>query len=59
MEQQAKQEKKTARAAPKEESVFDNPIVKSAGRTAANIITRSLLGVLGLGGTSRRRKRLF
>jgi DNA helicase HerA-like ATPase len=59
MEQQAKQEKKTARAAPKEESVFDNPIVKSAGRTAANIITRSLLGVLGLGGSSRRRKRLF
>lgn len=43
--------------AKKEESFLDNPIVKSVGRTAANMITRSLLGALGLGGrtTSRRR----
>jgi len=41
---------------PKEESWLDNPIVRSAGRTAATMITRSLLGVLGLGGTTRRRK---
>lgn len=41
--------------APKEESFFDNPIVKSVGRTAANIITRSLLGALGLGGKSRKK----
>jgi hypothetical protein len=34
---------------------MDNPAVRSAGRTAATIITRSLLGVLGLGGTPRRR----
>jgi DNA helicase HerA-like ATPase len=40
----------------KEESWMDNPMVKSAGRTAATILTRSLLGVLGLGGSSRRRK---
>ncbi len=40
----------------KEESFFDNPVVKQVGRTAATIITRSLLGALGLGGrTSRRR----
>jgi uncharacterized protein len=32
--------------------------VRSAGRTAATMITRSLLGVLGLG-SSRRRKSLF
>lgn len=39
----------------KEESFFDHPIVRSAGRTAATIITRSLLGALGLGGRSRRK----
>ena len=40
----------------KEETVFDNPVVRQAGRTAASILTRSLLGVLGLGGSTRRRK---
>ncbi|MFD2162999.1 helicase HerA-like domain-containing protein [Paradesertivirga mongoliensis] len=39
----------------KEGSFFDNPIVRSAGRTAATIITRSLLGALGLGGRSRKK----
>jgi DNA helicase HerA-like ATPase len=47
--------KTTRRAAPKEKSWMDNPVVRSAGRTAATMITRSLLGVLGLGGTPRRR----
>ncbi|MBS1655554.1 MAG: DUF853 family protein [Bacteroidetes bacterium] len=42
--------------AKKEESFFDNPMVKQVGRTAASVITRSLLGVLGLGG---RKKSLF
>jgi hypothetical protein len=41
----------------KEESWLDNPMVKSAGRTAATMITRSLLGVLGIGSTRRRRSR--
>ncbi|HEU4469730.1 MAG TPA: helicase HerA-like domain-containing protein [Flavisolibacter sp.] len=50
------EEKKTVKK-EKETSVFDNPIVRSAGRTAATIITRSLLGVLGLGGSTRRRKK--
>ena len=45
------------RPAKKEEGFFDNPVVKQVGRTAASVITRSLLGVLGLGG--RRRKSLF
>lgn len=54
--------KKTAEAAAeteagktgkKEESILDSPIVKSIGRTAANMITRSLLGALGLGGRSK------
>lgn len=39
----------------KEESFFDNPIVRSVGRTAATMITRSLLGALGLGGRSRKK----
>ncbi len=43
----------------KEESIFDNPILKQVGRTAANVITRSLLGALGLGGRSSKRKSLF
>jgi DNA helicase HerA-like ATPase len=52
----ARAETKAAARAPKEKSILDNPIVRSAGRTAATMITRSLLGVLGLGGTTRRRK---
>jgi DNA helicase HerA-like ATPase len=42
--------------AKQEESIFDNPIMKQAGRTAASIITRSLLGALGVSGASRRKK---
>lgn len=47
---------KTKKAtAKKEEGFFDNPTVKQVGRTAASVITRSLLGALGLGGRSRRK----
>ena len=45
----------TKAKAKKEESFLDNPMVKQVGRTAAGIITRSLLGALGLGGRSRSR----
>ena len=51
--QQVKEDKKVK--VQKEESWMDSPIVKQAGRTAASILTRSLLGVLGLGGRSRRK----
>lgn len=37
------------------ERMIDNAVVRQAGRTAASIITRSLLGALGLGGRSRKR----
>ena len=47
-------EKKTKKD---EKGFFDNPTVKQVGRTAASVITRTLLGVLGLGGTTRRRRR--
>jgi nicotinamidase-related amidase len=53
---QAEEETETTKGngrAKKEESFLDNPIVKSVGRTAATMITRSLLGALGLGGRSR------
>jgi DNA helicase HerA-like ATPase len=56
---EVKEKKGAKKTAAKEESFFDSPIVKSAGRTAANIITRSLLGALGLGGRSRKTKRWF
>lgn len=55
-EEEKSESRKGEPRAKKEESFFDNPMVKTAGRTAANIITRSLLGALGLGGRTTRRK---
>lgn len=46
-----KQEKSTV------EKVLDNSVTRQIGRTAASIITRSLLGALGLGGRTTRRKK--
>ncbi len=46
----------TGRAPKKEKTWMDNPMVKQAGRTAVSIITRSLLGVLGVKSTTRRRR---
>jgi uncharacterized protein len=40
------------------EEVLDSPVMRQVGRTAASMITRSLLGALGLGGRTRR-KSLF
>lgn len=58
-QQEAKAEKKAPRKEEKEESFFDNPMVKSAGRTAATMLTRSLLGVLGIGSSRRKKSRSF
>lgn len=49
----------TTKGGPKQEpsmleKFLDNSAVRQAGRTAASIITRSLLGALGLGGKSKR-----
>lgn len=41
------------------ETITDNPIAKSMMRTAGNMIVRSLLGSLGLGGTTRRKSKGF
>ena len=62
MEKQAKEEAREQKKAAststrKEKDWTDSPMVKQAGRTAASIITRSLLGVLGLGGSTRSRKK--
>lgn len=60
--QEAAEKTVEAEKAPKEkaeksflEKMLDNSAVRQAGRTAASIITRSLLGALGLGGRSRRK----
>lgn len=39
------------------DKILDNPVMRQVGRTAASMITRSLLGALGLGGRSRRSSR--
>ncbi len=52
MKQMQEQQKAQGRTVQKDESIFDNPMMKQVGRTAASVITRSLLGVLGLGGRS-------
>jgi DNA helicase HerA-like ATPase len=57
-QKQVQQQQKTAgRPAKKDDSFFDSPVVKQMERTAASVLTRSVLGVLGLGG--RRRKSIF
>ncbi|HEV8508684.1 MAG TPA: helicase HerA-like domain-containing protein [Chitinophagaceae bacterium] len=56
-QKQVQQQQKTAGTAKKDDSFFDSPVVKQMERTAASVLTRSVLGVLGLGG--RRRKSIF
>jgi uncharacterized protein len=51
-EDEKKEEKKSSGGG----GFFDNPVVKQVGRTAASVITRGLLGALGLGGRSRKKK---
>ena len=56
-----KSAKKTSQIKPEKstvQEVLDSPVMRQVGRTAASMITRSLLGALGLGGRSRS-KRLF
>lgn len=59
IEDQQEQQKAERTTTKKEKSILDDPIVRSMTRTAGNTIVRSLLGVLGLGGRSRRSKSLF
>lgn len=59
-EKAAKEEKKASGGGGRKEKstiekVLDNSVTRQIGRTAANVITRSLLGALGLGGKSRKK----
>src|SRR5688572_16389795 len=54
-----KEETVRKKSSKEDKGFFDDPIVKIMTRTAGNEIVRSLLGVLGLGGRSRRGKSLF
>jgi uncharacterized protein len=47
--------RKERKTSTKEKGVLDNPVIRSMTRTAGNTLVRTLLGVLGLGGKSRRR----
>lgn len=53
--QQSKEQAKTKKTTTKEKSFFDSSAVKQVERTAASIITRSLLGALGIGSRSRKK----
>ena len=57
--QAAKQERKQKEEPGMIEKVMDNSVVKSVLRTAANSLTRTLLGALGMGGKSRSKKSWF
>jgi len=48
--------KKTAEDKSVLEEVMDNSVVKSMARTAGNLLVRSLLGALGLGGKTTRKR---
>jgi DNA helicase HerA-like ATPase len=57
-----KEEKETSKPSRKQEKstvekVLDNSVTRQIGRTAAAVITRSLLGALGLGGRSSSRRK--
>jgi len=52
----SKQQTKASKQTVKETSFFDTPAMRQVERTAASVITRSLLGALGLGGSTRRRR---
>ena len=52
-QEDVKQEKEDKKADEKGGGFFDNAIVKQVGRTAASVITRGLLGALGLNGRKK------
>ena len=52
-QEDVKQEKEDKKADEKSGGFFDNAIVKQVGRTAASVITRGLLGALGLNGRKK------
>ena len=55
-EVQAAQQTRSAKLTAKEKSFFDTPAMRQVERTAASVITRSLLGALGIGASTKRRR---
>lgn len=41
------------------DSILNNPLTRQVGRTVAREVTRGLLGILGLSGTTKRKRSLF
>ena len=58
-EDQAKPIPKTKEEKSSFEKILANPVTRSIGKTIAREITRGLLGVLGLGSGSRKKKGSF
>lgn len=63
-EEEQEEEKETKKKSTKEEKstiekITDNTMVRQVGRTVFKEITRGLLGVLGLGGSSKKKKGWF
>jgi uncharacterized protein len=58
-EEEVKPAKRTTARAEKStlETILDSSVTKQVGRTAASVITRGLLGALGLGGRTSRKKK--
>jgi uncharacterized protein len=60
--QQKQEQLKTSRQKPEKtkfEKIASDPLTRQVGRTVAREITRGILGVFGLGGSSKRKRNLF
>jgi len=53
------EEKEAGKKPAKDKSLLDDPVVRSMTRTAGNALVRTLLGVLGIGGATRRKRRSY
>ena len=56
-EQQEKAARQKPAAASSFEKILNSPTTRQIGRAVARELTRGLLGVLGVGGTTRKRRR--
>jgi DNA helicase HerA-like ATPase len=56
-QEEEKEEKEEIKKEKDEPGFFDNPTVKQIGRTAASVITRSLLGALGISSYTRKKRK--
>ena len=57
--EQQKMQKKSRGRGRKTKSILDNTVTRQVGRTIAREVARGILGVLGIGGTTRRRRKSY